>query len=326
MLYSKDSLGNAGERRDSREDSFPDSRTFGSDSDLIIVPAGSIYFHLHSNVLLRASTNFFNYMLPISPSDDITYFGSEPMLSVPECSDVFNVVVHAIYGMSCAHYDPSFDTLAEAVSAMKVYGVIPNTVITPSSPLYDLLMTYASTRAIDIYALAAQNNLHDLAVASSSYLLSFSLSSLSDEMAERMGPIYLKRLFFMHLGRAEALRNLLFPPPYPHPPTATCDREQQTSMTRAWALAAAYLAWDPEVGVFYVLFMIHKFEPHHSIDVSVDAINTALVPLGDHISCDICQATLRQRIDLLVARWSSTKVRHSHLVQLHTLIPDQRSI
>ena len=68
------------------------------------------------------------------------------------------------------------------------------------------------------YALAASHDLYSLAVPISSHLLSYPLHMLTDELAEKIGPVYLKRLFFLHLGRLDALRRLLLPPPHPHFP------------------------------------------------------------------------------------------------------------
>lgn len=69
-------------------------------------------------------------------------------------------------------------------------------------------------------------------------------------MAERIGAVYLKRLFFLHFGRAEALKRILLPPPHPHAPTPSCDFSDQKKLTRAWALASAYLAWDTRPGPY----------------------------------------------------------------------------
>jgi len=211
---------------------FPGAHVFGSASDLILVPSDSVYFYVHSHVLLSASGNGFNSMLPILAPENRDYFGPGAILAVPEGSHVLNIVLHAIYDLSCTQYSPSFDTLVEAVSTLTTYGIAPKNVITPSTPLYDILLTHATIRPLDLYALASQNDLYDLAVATSSYLLSFSLSAISDEIAERIGPLYLKRLFFLHLGRAEVLRNILLPPPYPHPPTSVCGYSQQKKIDK----------------------------------------------------------------------------------------------
>lgn len=192
--------------------------------------------------------------------------------------------------MSCTQYSPSFDTLVEGVSALNTYGISPKFLITPSTSLYGILLTHAPNHALELFALASQNDIYDLAVSASSFLLSMSLSTLSDEMAQRIGPIYLKRLFFMHLGRAEVLRNILLPPPYPHAPTPSCNSQQQKHLTSAWTLASAYLAWDARA------------------DLSTSAMEAALSPLADHLPCDLCRAALSERINALTLRWSTIKM------------------
>jgi hypothetical protein len=46
-----------------------------------------------------------------------------------------------------------------------------------------------------------------------------------------------------------------------------------------------------------------------SLDLSISAIESALAPLGDHLSCGLCQAALSERIKVLTTRWSRIKVR-----------------
>ena len=75
------------------------------------------------------------------------------------------------------------------------------------------------------------------------------LVTSTDEMVTQMGPTYLKRLFFLHLGRNEALKRLLFTPLTLHGPTLQCDFAEQEKLVRAWVLAAAYLAWDARLGL-----------------------------------------------------------------------------
>jgi hypothetical protein len=150
--------------------------------------------------------------------------------------------------MSCVHYSPTFPTVITAVNRLPTYGVSPKLTIVPSTPTYALLLSHAPLFPLELYALAASFDLYDLAVATSSHLLSFSLATLSDEMAEHIGPVYLKRLFFLHFGRSDALKRVLLPPPHPHAPTPWCDFDEQKKLTRAWALASAYLAWDARPG------------------------------------------------------------------------------
>ncbi|KAI6094095.1 hypothetical protein EV401DRAFT_1896481 [Pisolithus croceorrhizus] len=152
---------------------------------------------------------------------------------------------------------------------MNVYGISVKKYITRFAPLYNLLLFHAPLYPLELYALAASYDLYDLAVPASSHLLSFPLASLTDEMVDRIGPRYLKRLFFLHFGRSDALRRLLLPPPYSHPPTVTCNFTEQKKMTRAWALASAYFAWDARP------------------DLSTSSMESALAPLAEEVSLAI---------------------------------------
>jgi hypothetical protein len=205
-----------------------------------------VFFYVHSHILLEASDNSFHSL--ISSSID----NQESIIDIPDPSAVLNIILHTIYEMSCSHYAPSFSSLITAVTRFPYYGIQPKSHIASSTPLFTLLLSYAPLYPIELYALAASFDLYDLAVSTSSHLLSFPLSSLTDDMAESIGPVYLKRLFFLHFGRIDALKRVLLPPPPPHPPTQWCDFADQKRVTRAWALAAAYLAWDARPGQLLV--------------------------------------------------------------------------
>ncbi|KAJ7368247.1 hypothetical protein DFH08DRAFT_19717 [Mycena albidolilacea] len=255
--------------------------------DVVLLSKDSVYFYVHSDLLLDASDNRFRAMLPVSHSENDNE--DPPVLNIPEPAPVLNVILHAIYGMSCAHYSHPFETLANAVDSMPIYGIIPKSTILPSTPLFALLLSQAPLYPLQLYALAAHYDIFDLAVPTSSHLLAFPLSRLSDDMVERMGAIYLKRLFFLHFGRAEALKRVLGPPPHPHPPTSTCDFHSQKGLGRAWALATAYLAWDVRP------------------DMSINSLESALRPLAEHLSCDLCKNALNDRVKNLVIQWSIVK-------------------
>lgn len=213
------------------------------------------------------------------------------MVAVSETSVVINVVLHTLYDLSCAQYTPDFDTLSQAIASMHKYGVGLRDRIAPSTPLFALLMSHAPVVPLPLYTVAAKYNLYDLAAFTSSYLHSITLSNLTDEMASEMGPVYLKRLFFLHYGRSDALKRILAAAPHPHAPTRECDFTEQKKLSRAWALASAYLAWDARP------------------DLPNSAIESALSPLGDHVSCDLCRESLRLRIKTLESQWADIKVR-----------------
>lgn len=267
---------------------FYPAATLGSGPpDLILLSSDSVFFYVHNDQVLGASQTGFKSLLPPKPLKDQDDLG--PMISLPETSSVLNVMLHTIYNMSCAHYSPSVDTLIAATDALHNYGVSIPKYLSPGQPLYQVILALSPVSPIDFYSLAAAYDLHDLAVPISSHLLAFPLSSLTDQQAARMGPVYLRKMFFLHLGRVDALKRLLLPPPHPHAPTRGCDFTDQKKLTRAWALATAYLAWDARP------------------DLSASSMESALCPLVDHLSCDLCKTGLQDRIKQLIIQWSVVK-------------------
>ncbi|TFK75961.1 hypothetical protein BDN72DRAFT_359047 [Pluteus cervinus] len=264
---------------------FPGAHLNSAPPDVALLSSDDVFFYVHSHLLLAASDNGFRSLLPAPASPN----NEDPVLRVDETSTVLNTILHTVYDMSCAHYSPSFETLSTAVHHLPLYGIDLKARIAPNSPLFSVLLSHAPLVPLELYALAASFDIYELAVSTSSHLLSFSLPTLTDEMAIQMGPVYLKRLFFLHFGRADALKRVLLPPPNAHIPTPWCDLTEQKKLTRAWALASAYLAWDARP------------------DLSTSAMESALSPLAEHLTCDQCQTTLRERIQNLIVQWSLVK-------------------
>ncbi|GAW09464.1 hypothetical protein LENED_011619 [Lentinula edodes] len=124
------------------------------------------------------------------------------------------------------------------------------------------------------------------AVSASPHLLSFSLLTLTDEMAKEIGSTYLRKMFFLHMGRVDALKRLLLQPPSLHAPIRGCVFADQRTLTRAWALASAYVAWDARP------------------DISKSFLESSLTPLAEHLTCKLCKKSLNERIRDLVVHWS----------------------
>lgn len=257
-------------------------------SDLVIVSSDSVLFYVNSSRLIEASSNGFNGHFPHTPRADTS--NNDLVIALPERSTVINLLILAVYRMPCTQYMPSFEDLSETVGTLNIYGFPTESYLSPSSPLFDALIIHAPTRPLDLYAFAASRGFHELAVTTSPHLLSFPLSSLSDEMAERIGPVYLKKLFFLHLGRTDALKQHLQAPPSLHAPTPSCGFEEQRELTRTWALASAYLTWDAR--------------PH----IGAGTIEAELRNLADHLSCELCKQSLRDRVHDLVVQWSAVRV------------------
>ncbi|KAG9099124.1 hypothetical protein FS749_002084 [Ceratobasidium sp. UAMH 11750] len=113
-----------------------------------------------------------------------------------------------------------------------------------------------------------------------------SLFDVSDELAQQMGPVYLRRLFFLHLGRADALKRLLYPPPLPHPASdLSCDPRSQQEVGRIWALACASV--------------VVENHPNELVKV--------VTPLSAQLSCPNCRQTLNDRVAALIRDWGAVK-------------------
>lgn len=220
----------------------------GSLPDLVLAFADQVFFYVHRIRLLSASSNNFSNLISF---DVETYTNGEtPTIHVPEPADVLNVVLHTIYDIPVGQFQPSVETVSAALDALGKYGVEPRQYAKHGGSLYSLVLSFAPHRPIDTFALAASHGLEDVAVAASAHLLSYPLSALTDDLAECIGPIYLKRLFFLHLGRLEALKKLLVSPPRRHPEVPECSEEVQAALTRAWALATAHLVWEAKPSTF----------------------------------------------------------------------------
>ncbi|EJD36564.1 hypothetical protein AURDEDRAFT_174344 [Auricularia subglabra TFB-10046 SS5] len=261
--------------------------------DAVLISADGVLFYIHSQILLYASKNAFSGLLPLAPQDKER--GSELGLQLPairtqENEQVLSIVLHALYGLALPLYNLDLALLSLAAEELLVrYAVQPEFALSPGSPLFETILSHASVRPLHVYALAGHHELEALAVAASPHMLSFPLFLLTDADARHMGPVYLRRLFFLHLGRVEALKRLLAAPPAVHAGTPQCDGVQQQKMQRAWSLATAAIIHDARA------------------DTSTQAIEATLGPLLTHLWCTDCRKALKERIQMLLADWASVK-------------------
>ncbi|RDB16853.1 hypothetical protein Hypma_002468 [Hypsizygus marmoreus] len=253
-------------------------------SDLVLLSSDSVLFYVHINILLRISENTFSSLLS-SPLSGDTYRGS--IISIPETSVVLDALLHFLYSESCADQAPSFETLCTAVDQMPFYDIEPRHHIIPSNPSYGYLLAFAPLFPLELYALAAHFDIFHLAASTSSHLLGCSLSTISDEIAERIGAIYLNRLFHLHLRRLTALKGILLRSPYPHPPIPGCSFHSQKQTSRIWALGVAQLAWEA------------------TPDTSAHDIESSLSSLDESSTCALCQQSLADWMKAAIASWAS---------------------
>jgi hypothetical protein len=211
--------------------------------------AGDVYFYAHLAEVLEHSSNNLNYLIPqpLEPSSQVS--GELLTVAVFDQPAVFNIILHTIYGWSCAAFGPSINDIFAAVRALHTYGVSLSICIAPDTPLWTLILNYTPLYPIEIYALAGSYNLEQLAARVSSQLLSVNILSLSDELVAQMTARYLHRLVSLQTARMEKLKELVLTPPEGHIPSATCSYAQQKDMTGSWALASAELSWIARPGM-----------------------------------------------------------------------------
>ncbi|KAG9086134.1 hypothetical protein FRC07_013192 [Ceratobasidium sp. 392] len=178
-------------------------------ANIVLVTEDQVFFYVHQEVLLGRSSNDFGSLLRSLVQDAETEVDtSQPMdaddlivsptfITTEYTADVLNVVLNCVYGFSIESYRPSPSTLRAATIALFGLGYTLSDIFVPHSEPYMLFLQAAVAEPLAMYALAAQYSLESLAVAVSTFTLSVSPSDISDELAQQMGPIYLRRLFCM---------------------------------------------------------------------------------------------------------------------------------
>lgn len=212
-------------------------------TDIVLSSSDFVLFYVNSSVLLDASQYAFGSVICLADHRD-------SVIHIPESAITLNIILHIIYEISCAQHSPPFDAVIYAVNQLPQYGFDLRLCIPSTSPFHGYLLSFAPLFPLELYALAGHYGLNQLAASTSPHLLSYPLANISDKMAERMGAIYLKRLMCLHVKRLNALKNIVLRPPEPHAPTKKCNFKDQSYLSGAWALVAAYLAWDARPGLY----------------------------------------------------------------------------
>lgn len=216
--------------------------------------------------MLASSSNHLNGLLP----DEYVDLQDNAALSVPETASTLNILLHVLYNISCARYQPSFACLSDTTAVLRKYGLKPASVLARGQPLYNALLFIAPLNPIETYALAASEGLEDLAVAVSSYTLGMKpYDHLTPELVEAMGALYLHRLMNLHGKRLDGLRELLEAKIFSHAATPHCSAMDQQVVSKAFELAAAQIFYDATPGMCfdYICGKRHlvenTFQPSH---------------------------------------------------------------
>lgn len=228
-------------------------------TDVVLLSADQVYFFVHSAVLLKHSANGFAGLL----GDDRAY--------LPENSEVLNLVLHALYNLDPSRFRPTVSLMAATLRSLQHYDVSLDSLFTPSHPMSITLLHLGIQFPLETFALVASFQLEHLAVEISKKLVSVPLHNLTEELAEKMGTSYLRRLVFLHLGRVDRLKQLLMQPHSPHPVTKDCYESDQKRLRNQWKALAVALGWEARA------------------DMSPQHIHNTFTTLLLKTSCNECQ-------------------------------------
>ncbi|EJD36563.1 hypothetical protein AURDEDRAFT_74047, partial [Auricularia subglabra TFB-10046 SS5] len=249
--------------------------------DTTLLSDDDVLFYVHAAVIRRASSNHFGGLITRAAPAHVR---------MPEDTPTLTVVLCTAYGLPLPDA-PDWGTLTRALAAsVERYGLPP---LAGTEALHFALLAHVHRPggATEVYALAARHGVEPLAVAASEHLLSLDLSTIDDDFARAVGAVYLKRLFFLHLGRVEALKRILSAAPGPlHPPTTACTPEtRQRDVTLPWAVTITHLTAEARP------------------DMPGSQIEAALNPIAYRCACVQCSQAVTARIQAVLLEWSTIK-------------------
>ncbi len=179
--------------------------------------------------------------------------------------------------------------ISETFDALEKYACLLQECIPPESQVFIDLVARAEDSRLDplaIYTFAASKGFEQLAVACSFHALHVPISSIDEQTAMAMGPIYFLGLARLHEHRKKALSKLLQKPPNQHEDTATCSPENRNSMMRAYGLIAGYLTWGAES------------------DTQEDWIKACFMKLKGSVECSRCEENVNERVQSVLDGWA----------------------
>lgn len=162
-----------------------------------------------------------------------------------------SVIFHVIYNASFKPYTPTLEALSNAINALDKYGLRPCSHVSPGSPIFEEVVKFTSRVPLIIYTLGAEHDLFEIAQKASEHLLTYPVSTLSDDIVARVGSVYLQRLFDLHAARIYVLQRLVTQRPDEHKPNTHRGENGCESMQLAWSNAAAILILDVNPGLFF---------------------------------------------------------------------------
>ncbi|KAK7043174.1 hypothetical protein VNI00_008528 [Paramarasmius palmivorus] len=268
--------------------------------DFAFITSDSVLFYVDEKTILRASKNNFSSLLPLNTLENI-----HRVVYVDLHSTELQVILQVIYDVS---YDsdnpnpgpswqspsnyPDVKAIIHGIDLLPHFGIDPKARIHPQTftqrqtKMFAFLLTCAPIYPLEIYTLAARHNMHDLAVSTSSHLLTIDLATINSSTVQSMGALYHGKLIRLLEDRKLILSNLLSVQLGLHDPTKKCGFTDQQVLKHAWARGVTSLTRVMNAGI-----------PTTKIkEVLLDATND--------VTCPDCIKLRDARVRTICAEWS----------------------
>ncbi|KAI5822199.1 hypothetical protein K523DRAFT_422161 [Schizophyllum commune Tattone D] len=210
-----------------------------------------------------------------------------PSALAADTAETLNIILHAALNRELVGFAPSVSAIGAAVDRFNAYGLDASVLLAPGRPLHRLLASQIPTAPLAVYVVAARADARALAAAASAHLLDKPVHEISDEGAEAMGAVYLKRLFMLHRRRVDALKELLGRAPGMHAEGDGEICEERGVLAKRW----------DNVTVEIVVNAKPNTPASH--------IESTLSSIARHLSCERCKTSLQERTQECVADWSA---------------------
>ncbi|KAG9003408.1 hypothetical protein FRB94_003116 [Tulasnella sp. JGI-2019a] len=250
-----------------------------------------VFFYCASTVLRACSSNQFGRALTTDPP--LVHNAPEqatarlPLIKIEDSSPVLNIILHVAYAISFERYGHSLQMLTHTLNRFPYYGI---STTAGNLTFWAAVLRFCPTDPLRVYAFAAAHAQDAVCVTASEHTLKHGIDGLKERDAIMMGPIYLRRLIFLHCGRRAALMRIISDPPRTHAPTVYCSTGDQAELARRWAVEVAKLIVQPS--------------PHN---MPPDSLDNAFRDLAQGSPCERCNEYTNSRTADLVKQWREVK-------------------
>lgn len=201
-------------------------------TDVLLVSSDNVYFCVHSMTLLLHSLNKFGGYLKE---------GLQPII-LSSHSAVVNLALYALYDLNPSAFNPTTGLMTQALHFLIDHGILPKDCITPTNPFCESIHKLGVQCPLETFMIVSYFDLEHLAIDVSRNLLNVPLQNITEQVALTIGPTYLRRLFWLHLGRIDRLKRLMFQVPEAHGQNKDCYDSEQRLLQLEWRSLAVALA------------------------------------------------------------------------------------